>query len=402
MKSPAARSILQISAVSSACVVLGLSTAFAQDTVKVGVIGHFSGPFAAGGIQYKRGIETFVGLHGTKAGGREIELIFRDLGGANPAKAKQLTEELIVKDKVSVISGFALSPEPTAAASVVTETKTPTVIFNASDTLIPSQSPYFVRVGVPTWSLVDAQVRFALKNGKTRAFSSVADYSNGHATEIATKALVAKHKAGEIIGFDRVPLNSVDFSPFAERIANSKADFAYIFIGIGAPGVNYIKALHAQNVLSLDSKTWVIGTGETDDPNLKSFDDSAIGFYSSIPYALGLKNDENLKFLAFHKQKFGEVPGAFTVFAYDGIQVVYRMVEAQKTGKFDSVAAMDAARGYTWNSPRGSVKIEPDTRDLTQDLHVRQVRRVDDHLENVLVDTFPQIKDPWVEMGMPK
>jgi Periplasmic binding protein len=135
--------------------------------------------------------------------------------------------------------------------------------------------------------------------------------------------------AALIIGFDRVPLNSVDFSPFAERIANSKADFAYIFIGIGAPGVNYIKALHAQNVLSLDSKTWVIGTGETDDPNLKSFDDSTIGFYSSIPYALGLKNDENLKFLAFHKQKFGEVPGAFTVFAYDGIQVVYRMVEAQ-------------------------------------------------------------------------
>ena len=122
-------------------------TAQAQEKVKIGVIGHFSGPFAAAGKQYREGIEAFVAANGDTSGGRQIELVYRDVGGANPAAAKQAVQELIVRDKVISLIGFYLSPDAFAAASVINETKTPAVVLTAAARNITQQSQYFVRVG---------------------------------------------------------------------------------------------------------------------------------------------------------------------------------------------------------------------------------------------------------------
>ena len=113
--------------------------AHAQDIVKYGVIGQFTGPFAVTGEQYKQGLEAFVAQNGATAGGRKIELVYRDTGGPNPAQAKRLAEELLVRDKVTILGGLYLSPEAAAAAPAVNETKTPTLLFNAaSPSLMPA------------------------------------------------------------------------------------------------------------------------------------------------------------------------------------------------------------------------------------------------------------------------
>lgn len=368
------------------------SAASAQEKIKVGIIGQFSGPFATAGQEYRQGIECFLALYGTRVGGREVELVYRDVGGSNPATAKRLAEELIVKDKVAVIGGFFLSPESFAAASVLTETKTPGVIFNGATPSIVKQSPYFVRVGDTITQVAAPQAEFALKNGKKRFYIAVADYAPGIATEEAAKQVILA--AGrEIVGIDHIPLNTVDFAPYAERIANAKPDAVVAFLVTGAPAVSALKALAARGILGND-KVMVIGQAETDDPDLHLFDDSVLGFYSAHHYASSLTNAENLKFKSVFQKKFGaNTPiGLFVPPAYDGLRVIYKMIESQQGKPFDGTAAVDAVRGFTFESPRGPVKIEADTRDITMNVYIRKVEKINGHKANVVVDTFPARK----------
>jgi len=366
--------------------------AVAQPKLRVGIIGQFSGPFATTGQEYRQGIESFVAVNGTRVGGREVELLFRDVGGPNPATAKRLAEELIVKDKVSIIGGFLLSPESFAAASVLTETKTPGIIFTGATPSIVKQSRYFVRVANTMANTAPSQAEFALKNGKKRFYIAVADYAPGIATEEAAKKVILAN-GGQIVGTDRIPLNTVDFTPYAERIANAKPDAVVVFLVTGAPAVSALKALAARGILGSD-KVMVIGQAETDDPDLDLFDDSILGFYSAHQYASGLTNPENAKFKAVFKKKFGDnTPiGIFVPLAYDGMRVIYKMIESQQGKPFDGTAAIDAVRGFTFASPRGPVKIEADTRDATLNIYIRKVEKVNGRKVNVVVDTFPARK----------
>src|SRR5262245_57760466 len=127
---------------------LGASDVHAQTQapVKVGIVGPLTGPFATTGVAFRQGLDAYVALHGDKAGGRRIEVIYRD-STANPTLAKTLTEELLVKDKVQMLGGYMLTPEAVAAVPVVNETRTPLFLFNASTPVLLKMSPYFMRMG---------------------------------------------------------------------------------------------------------------------------------------------------------------------------------------------------------------------------------------------------------------
>jgi branched-chain amino acid transport system substrate-binding protein len=366
--------------------------AVAQEKIKIGIIGPFSGPFAATGVQFRQGIETYVALNGTKAGDREIELIYRDTGGTNPAVAKRLAEELIVKEKVSALGGFYLSPEGFAVASVINETKTPAVLFVSGARPIVRQSPYFVRAGSTLWQEYIPPAEWAVKKGHKRAYIAVADFAPGHDAQETFKGKFTE-LGGQVVGEDRIPLNTVDFAPFAERIANSNAEVVNVFIPPGAPSVGFLKALAARGIMQ---KMVVIGCAETDDADLHLFDESVVGYYSSLYYTIGLPHEENRKFKAKLNEKFpGAIPSYSMVNAHDGTHLLYKMVEAQK-GKttFDPEAAMAAVKGYSWTSPRGPLKIEADTREITLNMYIRRLEKVNGRLENVVIDTYEAIKEP--------
>lgn len=192
-----------------------------------------------------------------------------------------------------------------------------------------------------------------------------------------------------------MPLSTVDYSPFAERIAAAKADVAYVFVPNGAPAIGLMRALAARRIIG--SATTVLSNDETDDTDMHLFDNSIIGVYSAHLYAIGLPYAENTKFKAALKAKFGPdaVPGALTAVSYSGMQALYHMIETQQGKPFDGPASVAAMRGWQWESPRGPLKIEADTRDVTPNIYVRRVEKVDGHLQNVVVDTYAAVKDPW-------
>jgi branched-chain amino acid transport system substrate-binding protein len=369
----------------------------AADTIKIGIIDQFSGPFAENGKQVKEGVEAFMARNGNMVGGRQVEVIYRDIGGTNAAVAKRLAEELIVSDGVSLLGGLWLSSEGYAVAPVLNKTKTPMVDFMAASGGILQQTPYMVRTSQSLWQPVFPEAEFAMKKGSKRAFIAVADFAPGYDVQEAFKTRFTA-LGGTIVGEERIPLNTIDFAPFAERIASAKPDFVDIFMSSGAPALGFIKAMATRGI----AKTAIIMDqgGETDDEDLHLYDDSVIGVHGCTFYSRALDNPENVAMTKALAEKFGPdvVPNFAIVAAYDGMQVLYEMIRSQEGKPFDGTAAVKSVLGYSWKSPRGPVTIDPETRGITQNYYIRKVALVDGKLVNVQVETIEAVADPWAKL----
>jgi len=372
------------------------SAACAQEKIKIGMIADFTGPFALSGTMLRQGMETYLSATGTKVGDREIEIVWRDIGNQNPVVAKQAAEELIVRDKVSILTGFDLTPQVAAVAAVANEAKIPTVIQIPSTPALMKMSPYFLRVSNNMQSTVWPGADWAAKNGKKRAYIAVSDYAPGHQVQAAFKRKFTE-LGGTIVGEDRIPLNTVDYAPFAERVARSDADVVQVFIPPGPAAVSFTRGLLTQGVR--EKGTLIMGVGETDEAFLASYDDSVVGIYSSFHYSRVLDNKENEQFKQQLAAKFGDnvAADAFVVQGYDGMHAVRHLIETQTGKPFNAAAAVEAMKGYAWNGPRGAMSIDAESRDIIENMYIRRVERVNGKLENVIVDTYRAVKPLFIE-----
>jgi branched-chain amino acid transport system substrate-binding protein len=388
MKSLLARAFVALTA--GALLAAG-PAAQAQDTVKIGFVGPYTGAFAVAGQSFKQGVEAWLALHGDKVGGKTVEVIYRDSASADPSLSKRLAEELVVKDKVQMLGGFYLTPEVAATAPIANQAKVPLFIINAATPALMKMSPLFVRMGQPINQPAELAAAYAHETGKTRGYVAVADYAPGHIVE---KAFMAKFEAlgGKMVGNVRIPLNTADFAPIAERIANANPDFLQIFLPPGAVSVGFSKALAARG---LTQKVTIVGQGEAEDSDLHLFDDSIVGFKSIIYIDANATNPENKAFSAWLAKSYGADarPNSFNIGAYDAMQLAYKMI-ADSAGKpWNGVAAVKSLSGYTYKSPRGSVTIDPATREPVQNFYLREVVKGPDGVKrNKVIKTWTQVK----------
>jgi len=384
-------SAIRLACIAAVLTLAPATAALADDVIRIGIVGPFTGPFATTGDGFRQGLEAYRAIHGDVAGGHKVELIYRDSTG-KPPQAKQLAEELIVKDHVSILGGFMLTPEAAASAPVVNEAKVPLLLFNAATPSLLAMSPYFIRIGQNISQPAELGAIWAKELGKSRGYTAVADYAPGHIVE---ESFVGKFQSlgGEIVGKDRIPLNTVDFAPFAERVANANPDFLEVFITPGAPAVGYIKALAARG---LTKKITIVGQGEAEDNDLHLFDDSVVGFHSILYLSSTLKNPENETLVKVLHEKYGPSaePSAFTVGAFDGLHIAYKMIENMAGKPFDGDAAVKSILGFSYKSPRGPVTIDPATRENIQNFYVREVELRDGKMQNVVIKIFEQVKPP--------
>lgn len=364
--------------------------ALAQETVKIGFVGPYTGPFAVAGQSFRHGVEAYMAINGNKAGGKTVEILYRDSAGADPTLAKRLAEELVVKDKVTMLAGFYLTPEAAAAAPVANAAKVPLFIVNAATPALMKMSPYFVRMGQAIHQPAELAAIHARQSGKSRGFVAVADYAPGHIVE---KAFMAKFAAegGRMVGNVRIPLNTADFAPFAERIANANPDILQIFLPPGAASVGFSKALAARG---LTSKIMIIGQGEAEDSDLPLFDDSIVGFKSIIYIDANAKNSENAAMSAWLAKNAGQAvkPNSFSIGAFDSMHLIYKLLNDTAGKPFNGEAAVKSLAGFTYKSPRGSVTIDPATRENVQNFYLREVVKEGGTKLNKVVRTWEQVK----------
>ncbi len=372
------------------------STAMAQGVVKVGVIAEFSGPFAAYGQQIEAGMKAYMKQHGDTVAGKKVELITRDTGGPAPEVAKRFAQELITRDKVQVLAGFGLTPNAMAVAPVVTEAKVPMVISNAATSAITARSPYIARVSMTIPQVSAPMAQWALSNGIKQVYTVVADYGPGIDAETQfTKTF--KAGGGEISGTLRTPLQNPDFSAAIQRVKDAKPQAVFVFLPAGEQGIAFVKAFNERGLAKDGIK--LIATGDiTDDHVLDAMGDPTLGLITSFHYSAAHASPENAAFLKAYAEANDPKVGRANFMAaagYDTMAAIYEAI--RKGGDADGDKAMAALKGYKWMSPRGPVMIDPDTRDIVQNVYIRKVEKKDGKLWNVEFDKIADVKDPGKE-----
>ena len=362
------------------------------NTVKVGVVATFSGPFARWGQQFQQAIEVYQKQHGKVVNGTTIEVIYRDDGGPDPVRAKQLVQSLILRDKVNFLGGLVFTPNALAVADLVTEAKIPFVLFNSPTAVVTRKSPYFVRTSHTIPSVAEPIAKWAVDNGVKRVVTAVSDYTAGYDAEAA---FIGAFKAagGTVIESIHIPLATTDFAPFFERVAGDHPDALFIFGPGGPPTVGMINTWAAR---LKPQGIRLLCTAETQQIDLPKVGPAALGVVSAFHYTETVENPLNVALKADLKAMFGPdtVPDLATVGAYDGMELIYRAV-AKFGPKVTSDEAMSLWKGIAFDSPRGPMKIDEKDRDIIQNIYLRQVEEHDGKLVNINIATFPMVRDPW-------
>jgi branched-chain amino acid transport system substrate-binding protein len=381
-----------IGLVSALALTAGASTASAQGTLKIGVILSLSGQFADAGVQMQNGIKTYIAQHGDTVAGKKIEVIYKDTGGVAPDVAKRLAQELVVRDKVDILAGFTLTPNALAASDVSAEAKKFMVIMNAATSIIITKSPYSVRSSVTLPQVAQTFGTWAAtKGGVKKSYTMVTDYGPGHDFERAfIKGFTAS--GGEIVGSVKFPVANPDFSAFVQRAKDLNPESIMIFIPGGAQPAALGKAF-AERGIDLN-KTKVLGSGETTaEQALKSMGDSSLGIITAWHYDYMDKNAKNVAFVKAFNDLNKRNPDFFSIGAYDGMHVIYETLK-KTNGDANGDKLIAAAKGMKWDSPRGPMSIDAETRDVVQTVYIRKVEKVGGELVNVPFDKIENVKDP--------
>ena len=367
----------------------GLASAQAAP-FKIGLLLPMTGPFASTGRQIDNGVRLYMAQFGDKVAGRPVQIILKDDTGA-PDITKRLAQELVVNDKVDVLAGFGLTPLALSTAPIATQAKIPMVVMAAATSIITQASPFIVRTSMTLPQVTLGVAEWAPKNGIKKVVSLVTDYGPGIDAEKTFRERFLLN-GGQMLAELRVPLRNPDYAPFLQKVRDLKPDALFVFVPAGA-GVALLKQFAERGLDKAGIK--LIGEGSVaDDEFLNDIGDVALGLVTSHPYSASHNSPANKKFVeAFMKQSNGIRPNFFGVAAYDGMRVIYEAIKATK-GKGDGQALVDAMKGQIFESPRGPIYIDGQTRDIVQNVYIRRVERVNGQLYNMEFDVLKDVKDP--------
>jgi branched-chain amino acid transport system substrate-binding protein len=363
--------------------------ASAQDTIKIGFVAPATGQFAQIGKHLIAGAKYYMQEKGSVVAGKKIELLIRDDGG-QPDTAKRIAQEYIVNDKVAVLAGFTFTPVALAVAPLSAQAKIPQIVMGAGTSIITERSPYIARTFFTIAQVAVPLAQWAAKNNIKRLVTLVSDYAPGHDAEKAFGDTYRKG-GGEVVASIRVPVQNPDFAPHLQRARDANPEAIFVFIPGNQAGT--LARQTAERGISA-SGVKLIGTGDmTDDDLLNPMGDSAIGIVTAHQYSAAHDSDVNKAFVSGFKKATGMRPNFVSVAAYDGMHLIYEALK--KTGNdTDGDKLIAAMKGMSFESPRGPISIDPETRDIVQNVYIRRVERKDGELYNIEFDTFPAVKDP--------
>jgi len=373
-----------------------LTQAAASEPLRIGVIATYSGPYADYGRQFDAGMALYLKEHNGRIAGRSVALFKRDTAGPAPAVAKRFAQELVVQDKVDILTGLDFSPNAYAVAVVATQTAIPTLVMNAASSAITDSSPYMVRLSFTVQQVTDPMARWMVRQGVKDAYTVVADYASGVDAETAfRKAFTAG--GGRISGEVRTPMNTIDFSAYIQKIRDIKPAAVFFFFPSGVMPPAFLRTWKERGMEKTGIKLYATGEA-TDDSYLDATGDVALGLVTAHHYSYAHASSKNRKFVADFAAEFGNAlrPSYFAVAAYDAMAAI-DLALAKTKGDASGDVFMDALKGLRFQSPRGPIEIDPVTRDIVQTVYIRKTEQIGGKLINVEFDQFDRIKDPAKE-----
>ena len=368
---------------------LGAAQAQAQETVKIGLVIAMTGQQASTGKQIKAAIDLYMKEHGDTVAGKKIQVILRDSASV-PDNSKRLAQEQIVNDKVSVLAGFEVTPAAMVVAPLATEAKVVELVMAAGTSVITERSPYIARTSftLPQSSTIIAD--YALKNNMKKVVTMVSDYAPGADAEKSFSATLTAG-GGTVAEAIKIPLANPDFAPFLQRAADAKPDAIFVFVPSGQ-GATFMKQFAERGLDKSGIK--VIGPGDvTDDDLLPQMGDAVLGVVTAHMYSADHPSAMNKKYVEAFTKANNFRPNFMSVGGYDGMHLIYEALK-KTGGKADGDSLIAAMKGMKWESPRGPISIDPETRDIVQNIYIRKVEKKNGQLYNVEFQTFNDVKDP--------
>ena len=362
----------------------------AQDTVRVGLILPMTGPFTSTGKQIEAAVRLYSQQNGAAVAGKKIEVILRD-DAAVPDNTKRIAQELIVNHQVGFVAGFGTTPTALAVAPLSVEAKIPQIVMAAATSVVTERSPYIVRSSFAQAQPVVIIADWAHKNGIKKVVTVVSDFAPGYDSETFFKDAFTK-AGGQVIESIRVPLQNPDFAPFLQRAADVSPDGLFVFVPAGQAGTLIRQFVER----GLDkSGVRLFGAGDiTDDDLLNGMGGAMIGTVTAYFYSAAHPSEKNKAFVeAFKKANNGMRPNFFAVSGYDGMHLIYEALK-KTNGSTNGDVLVTAMKGMAWESPRGPIAIDPETRDIVQNIYLRKVEKVNGELYNIEFETYEAVKDP--------
>lgn len=363
------------------------------DTINVGLIASFTGTSAQLGEDEKQAVDLALDeIHG-HVGDHKINVIYRDVGGNDPARAKQLAQGLIVRDNIQYLAGLEWTPTVLALADIITEAKLPYVIFNSGTSYVTQRSPFYVRPGFTEWQVSLPLAQFAATHGCKNAAVVGADYAPFREADAAFHDGF-RANGGKIVEIVPVPLGTADFSSYIEKVRAAKPDCTLEFMPGGAMVDTFVRAYGESG---LQRTIPLYGGTEIAKRFLSAMGPDVAGIITASFYGPELDNPANRAFVKAFHARFGsaESPDVLTVSSYDGMQLIFHMIAATD-GKRNGSKAIDSVKGYRWMSPRGPVEIDPITRDIVQNVYIRRVEKRDGRFVLPTIAAIPQVKNSWM------
>src|SRR5580700_7741055 len=366
---------------------IATGTAAAQDTIKIGLVMPMTGTVGAAGQEVVAAVKLYMAQHGDMVAGKKIELLIRD-DGSIPDNAKRLAQELAVNDKVAILAA-GTTPSAMSMAPIATEAKVPTVVMISGTSVVTERSPYYVRTCFTLGQQSGIIADWAIKNGSHKAVSVLSDWAPGaEAGKVFEQHFT--QGGGQLLDTLKVPLQNPDFAPFLQRARDLAPDTLFVFVPAGQAGT--FARQFAERGLD-KSGIKVIGPGDiVDDNDLPASGDSLLGIVTAGFYSAAHPSAMNKQYVAdYAKATGGKRANFISVGGYDGMHLIYAAL-AKTGGKTDADSLIGAMRGMTWESPRGPISIDPETRDIVQNIYVRRVEKRDGEPYSIEFDTFPAVK----------
>ena len=361
-----------------------------QPPLRVGLISTYSGFFATEGKAADAAIAAFIKEHGDAVAGRKLEIIKRDDGGLAPETAKRLAQELIVNDRVDFLMGLIFSPNAKAVGDVSTAAKKPTFITNAGANGLLEPNPYMARFGYTNGQLTYPLADWALKNNLKNVALVYLDFSAGLDAAAGFRTAFAAG-GGKIAADVAVPVTANDFSAYVQRVRDTKPQAVFVFLT--ASFGPFLKAW--QNAGGAQSGIKLLATGETNESNLANLGDDALGIITSQNYSASHNSTLNKQLTRDMHAADPSVltPDFYAVATYDALHAMYNLTAAQN-GVLDPDKTMALVKGMKLESARGPIEIDPQTRDVIQNIYIRRVEKVNGVLQNTEIAVYPNVKDP--------
>ena len=363
-----------------------------KETYKIGLVAPLTGPFTSTGKQVTAGAQFYLQQNGNTVAGKRIELIIKDDAGIAD-QTRRLVQELIVNDKVNAIAGFGLTPLALAAAPLATQSKTPMIVMAAATSIVTERSPYIVRTSFAQAQPVVVIADWQARHGMKKVVSMVSDFAPGYDSETFFKDSFTR-AGGQVVEALRIPLQNPDFAPFLQRARDATPDGLFVFVPAGQAA-----ALMRQfSERGLDkSGIRLFGAGDlTDDDTLNNMGDVMLGTVTAYFYSAAHPSEKNRAFVdGVRKANNNMRANFFAVSGYDGMHVVYEALR-KTAGSIDGDALVGAMKGMAWESPRGPISIDPDTRDIIQNIYIREAVKEGSEIHNKVLAKFDAVRDPGV------